>query len=77
MKLDKYIMPPEPISTALKKIPPVSNTNITASQISEAKPKYCLNACINLHETWNAYHATRNHPNGVLHKSLRSVIPTL
>jgi hypothetical protein len=39
MKLGTYIMPHETISMEqLKKIPPISNTNITASQISEGKP---------------------------------------
>jgi hypothetical protein len=38
MKLGRYIMPPEAILMAHFINPPVSNTNITASQIVEAKP---------------------------------------
>jgi hypothetical protein len=36
----------------------VNYINISASQISEMKPEYCLNACIDLHRTWNTHHAT-------------------
>jgi hypothetical protein len=36
-----YIMPPEPISSAYIINLSISNTNITAFQIDEAKPTYC------------------------------------
>jgi hypothetical protein len=58
MKLYIYIYIPESISSAHFINPSISNTNISASQISEAKPYYFTNACTNLHETWYAYHAT-------------------
>jgi hypothetical protein len=38
MKLGTHITAPQPISTAILKIPPISNINITASPISEANP---------------------------------------
>jgi hypothetical protein len=41
-----------PSHTNNSQIPSISNTSIIASQISEAKPQYCLNASSNLHEIW-------------------------
>jgi hypothetical protein len=38
MKIGTHIVPLEPISTAQSQIPTISNTNITAFQIAEAKP---------------------------------------
>jgi hypothetical protein len=37
MELGTYVMASEPISKTSSKIPPISDTNITASQIFEAK----------------------------------------
>jgi hypothetical protein len=38
MKLGMFIVAPEPISAAYFMNLPISNTNITASEIAEAKP---------------------------------------
>jgi hypothetical protein len=38
MKIGMYIMSPHPNSMANSYIPIIGNTNITASQIAEAKP---------------------------------------
>jgi hypothetical protein len=66
------------LSGIINKCPHISNTNTTATLISEAKPKYCLNVCTNLHEIWFVCHATRAHFKCALKKkSLPWIIPTL
>jgi hypothetical protein len=57
MKHGIYIIASSSISTAYFKILLITNTNITAYKIAEAKPKYSFNNFTNLHGTWYAYHA--------------------
>jgi hypothetical protein len=58
-------------------IPPISTTNSKASQFVAVIPQYYLNAWVGSHEAWHVYHDFWGHLDGVLNKSLSSIVPTL
>jgi hypothetical protein len=78
MELVMYIMPRESISTAYFTNPPHQQyQHYSLSNFWGKTLIFILLERRTKHETWYVRHAARSHLNGALHKTIRSVIPTL